>query len=157
MIAICVDDEPILLGRLDKVVAASPDIEHVEKFANELDALDFAARHAFDLAFLDIELHEMDGVDVAQRLREINPNCGIIFCTGHANYAVKAISQVLVDGYLLKPIRANAVQREIDRLKARRSTREKILTTVIVLERYTTPSIRRTINDYTEEYRVPDL
>lgn len=128
MIAICVEDEPILLDWLGKIVAASPDIEHVEKFTNELDALDFAARHSFDVAFLDIELHEMDGVAVAQRLREINPGCGIIFCTGHASYAVKAISQVLVDGYLLKPIQADAVQREIDRLKARRSTREKLLT-----------------------------
>ena len=128
MIAICVDDEPILLNWLGKIVYASPDIERSEKFTNELDALDFAAQNPFDIAFLDIELHDMDGVAVAQRLREINPNCGIIFCTGHASYAVKAISQVLVDGYLLKPIRADAVQHEIDRLKARRSTREKLLT-----------------------------
>ena len=128
MIAICVDDEPILLDWLDKNVSASPDIERSEKFTNELDALGFAEQHPFDVAFLDIELHEMDGVTVAQRLREITPNCGIIFCTGHASYAVKAISQVLVDGYLLKPIRANAVQHEIDRLKARRSTRQTLLT-----------------------------
>ena len=128
MIAICVDDEPILLDWLDKNVSASPDIERSEKFTDELDALDFVAQHPFDIAFLDIELHDMDGVAVAQRLREINPNCGIIFCTGHASYAVKAISQVLVDGYLLKPIRTNAVQHEIDRLKARRSTRAALLT-----------------------------
>lgn len=122
------DDEPILLEWRCKIVSASPDITRSEKFTNELDALDFAAHHPFDVAFLDIELHEMDGVAVAQRLREFNPNCGIIFCTGHASYAVKAISEVLVDGYLIKPILANAVQREIDRLKARRSTREKLLT-----------------------------
>lgn len=128
MIAICVDDEPILLDWLGKTVSASPDIERSEKFTNELDALDFAEQHPFDVAFLDIELHEMDGVAVAQRLREINPNCGVIFCTGHASYAVKAISQVFVDGYLLKPIRADAVQREIDRLKARRSTGKTLLT-----------------------------
>ena len=128
MIAICVDDEPILLDWLGKTVSASPDIEHIEKFTNELDAIDFAKQHPFDVAFLDIELHEMDGVAVAQRLREINPNCGIIFCTGYAGYAVKAISRVLVDGYLLKPIGADAVQREIDRLKARRSTGKTLLT-----------------------------
>ena len=128
MIAICVDDEPILLNWLVKLVSASPDIDRAEKFTDELDALDFAAQHPFDIAFLDIELHDVDGVAVAQRLREINPDCGIIFCTGHAGYAVKAISQVLVDGYLLKPIRANAVQHEIDRLKARRSTRQTLLT-----------------------------
>ena len=87
MIAICVDDEPILLDWLKRVVSLSPDIQHAEAFLNEDDALRFAAQNPFDVAFLDIELHDMDGVDVAERLRAVNPRCGIIFCTGHSDYA----------------------------------------------------------------------
>ena len=119
MIAICVDDEPILLEWLTKMVTASPDINRVEKFLNENTALDYAITHPFDLAFLDIELHAMDGIGVAERLRTINPDCGIIFCTGHTSYAVDAIGRLRVDGYLLKPINSTAVQREIDRFKVR--------------------------------------
>ena len=127
MIAICVDDEPILLDWLDRVVSASPDITHSVKFTNEAAALAYAEEQPFDVAFLDIELHSMDGLTIAEKLRAVNPNCGIIFCTGHASYAVDAIGRLHVDGYLLKPIDAYDVQREIDRLKLRLGSSEKLL------------------------------
>lgn len=119
MIAICVDDEPILLNWLLKIVSASSDIKQAEAFSNELDALCFAKQHPFDIAFLDIELHNMNGLSLAESLRAINPECGIVFCTGHANYAVDAIGRLNVDGYLLKPIDSAAVQKELDRFKLR--------------------------------------
>lgn len=128
MIAICVDDEPILLDWLVKIVSASPDVERAEKFTNEEAALAYAAEHAFDLAFLDVELHSMNGLTVAERLRTINPDCGIVFCTGHENYAIDAISRLRVDGYLLKPIDRVDVQREIDRFKARYRKSAPLLT-----------------------------
>lgn len=127
MIAICVDDEPILLDWLCKMVSASPDIDRAEAFLNETAALDYAAQHPFDLAFLDIELHDMDGLAVAERLRAIHPRCGIIFCTGHSDYAVDAIGRLRVDGYLLKPIKPDKVQRELDRLKERLGSSETLL------------------------------
>ena len=128
MIAICVDDEPILLDWLCRVVSMSPDIEQVEKFTNETAALDYAQQHPFDIAFLDVELHAMDGLSVAEHLRTIRPECGIVFCTGHANYAVDAITRLRVDGYLLKPIEPTDVQREIDRIKQRYQPGETLLT-----------------------------
>ena len=128
MKAICVDDEPILLEWLYKAVTASPDIETAEKFTNELEAIEYAEKHSFDAAFLDIELHSADGITIAERLRKINPDCGIIFCTGHANHAVHAISRVYVDGYLLKPIEFAEVQHEIDRLKMRFADNDKLIT-----------------------------
>ena len=127
MIAICVDDEPILLDWLCNMVSASPDIEQAEGFLNEADALDYASKNPFDLAFLDVELHALDGLAVAERLRAIHPRCGIIFCTGHSDCAVDAIGRLRVDGYLLKPINSAAVQREIDRLKERLDSSEKLL------------------------------
>ena len=128
MIAICVDDEPILLDWLCDTVSASPDIERAEGFLNEAAALDYAAQAPFDLAFLDIELHAMDGLALAERLRALRPDCGIIFCTGHASYAVDAIERLRVDGYLLKPISGAAVQREIDRFKERYQKSATLLT-----------------------------
>ena len=128
MRAICIDDEPILLDWLVKSVKASPDITDISQFTDEVIAIEFAASNVFDMAFIDVELHTMDGITVAEKLREINPSCGIIFCTGHANYAVDAIAKVSVDGYLLKPIDRDEVQREIDRYKSKHPTIDKLIT-----------------------------
>ena len=128
MVAICLDDERILVNFLHKIVSASPDIKTAVSFTSELDALDWAEKNPFDVAFLDIELRTMDGLEVAERLRAINPDCGIVFCTGHASYAVDAIRRLRVDGYVLKPIEAAAVQREIDRIKARYQKSRILLT-----------------------------
>lgn len=115
MIALCIDDEPIMLALLKEAVAASPDIEEVYAFEEEADALAWAETHSFDVAFLDIELHDMTGTEVTRRLRKNAPYLPIIFCTGYAEYALEAM-QLHADGYLLKPIAAEDVQKELDRI-----------------------------------------
>lgn len=115
MIALCIDDEPIMLALLKEAVAASPDIEEVYAFEEEADALAWAQTHSFDVAFLDIELHDMTGTEVARRLRKNAPYLPVIFCTGYAEYALEAV-QLHADGYLLKPIAAEDVQKELDRI-----------------------------------------
>ena len=115
MIALCIDDEPIMLALLKEAVAASPDIGEVYAFEEEADALAWAETHPFDVAFLDIELHDMTGTEVARRLRKNAPYLPVIFCTGYAEYALEAI-QLHADGYLLKPIAAGDVQKELDRI-----------------------------------------
>ena len=115
MIALCIDDEPIMLALLKEAVAASPDIEEVYAFEEEADALAWAETHSFDVVFLDIELHDMTGTEVARRLRKNAPYLPVIFCTGYAEYALEAM-QLHADGYLLKPIAAEDAQRELDRI-----------------------------------------
>ena len=131
MLAICVDDEPILLDWLCKSVGKSTDVNNIAKFTDENEAIEYASSNSFDIAFIDIELHRIDGITMAEKLREINPSCGIIFCTGHANYAIEAISRINVDGYLLKPINADDVQREIDKYKNRSANIGKLITVVL--------------------------
>lgn len=126
MIAICVDDEPILLKWLVKKVENSKKIETVVGFLTEEDAISYAESHPFDMAFLDVELGAMGGIALAKRLKEISPRAGIVFCTGHANYAVDAIGAVAVNGYLLKPIEDEAVLREIERFKKTVKKREPL-------------------------------
>ena len=118
MIALCIDDEPIMLALLKEAVTASPDIEEVYAFEEEADALAWAQTHSFDVAFLDIELHDMSGTEVARRLRKNAPYLPVIFCTGYAEYALEAM-QLHADGYLLKPIAAEDVQKELDRILGR--------------------------------------
>ena len=122
MIALCVDDEPIMLKLLQKAVEASPDIDAVAAFEKAGDALAWAQTHHFDVAFLDIELHGISGTEIARRLREKSPYLPIIFCTGYSEYALDAM-RLHADGYLLKPIHAEDVQNELDRFNGKSRTK----------------------------------
>ena len=114
MFALCVDDENLTLQSLVRAVQKSPDIDGVMGFDDEIDALDWAKDNPVDIAFLDIELHEMNGIELAKRLAELHPDISVIFCTGYEQYALNAIRLHMDAGYLVKPFRASHVQEEID-------------------------------------------
>ena len=126
MKAIVVDDELYMLETLEEAVLASSDITHVERFSTCSGALEYAGENPIDLAFLDINMRGIGGLRLAERLMEMQPRCKIIFCTGYQEYAVPAF-QLHVSGYLMKPITAEAVQKEINHIKGVKST-EKLLT-----------------------------
>lgn len=126
MIALAVDDEKAMLNALVKAISASTDIEEVVGFNVCSKALEWAKDNTFDIVFLDISMRGMDGLSLAERLLELQPDCKVIFCTGYAEYAVNAF-EIHVSGYLMKPITAEAVQKEIDHIKGKKA-KEKLLT-----------------------------
>ena len=126
MTALCVDDEALLLDSLEWAVGQSPDISAVAAFDDELEALDWAAQNRPDVAFLDVQMHSIGGLELAERLRARYPGLPVIFCTGHREYALDAF-QLHASGYLMKPIRPDAVQRELDHLRGS-STAKPLLT-----------------------------
>ena len=116
MKALAVDDEIYMLENLQEAVAASSDIEMASAFSSCSAALAYAAENPVDVAFLDINMRGIGGLGLAEKLMEIYPQCKIIFCTGYEEYAVSAF-KLHVSGYLMKPITAEAVQKEIDHIK----------------------------------------
>lgn len=126
MIAIAVDDEPLMLRMLAKALKASPDIAAVAEFTACGDALEWVRTNPVDVAFLDIEMRGMGGLTLAEKIRELRPKCQVVFCTGYEQYAVAAI-KLRASGYLLKPVSAEDVQEEIDYIKGKRAV-EKLLT-----------------------------
>ncbi len=126
MIAITVDDEYLMLETLTESVLASPNITSVTPFKSCSAALGWVQENPVDLAFLDISMRGMGGIALAEKILEIQPCCKIIFCTGYAEYAVEAF-RIHVSGYLMKPITAEAVQKEIDHILGR-VHKKKILT-----------------------------
>ena len=126
MRAIAVDDELYMLEALQDAITASSDIEQVEAFTSCSAALAYAAENPIDVAFLDINMRGIGGLGLAEKLMELHPRCRIVFCTGYQEYAVSAF-QLHVSGYLMKPITAEAVQKEINHIKGVR-TSEKLLT-----------------------------
>lgn len=125
MRAIAVDDELYMLENLEEAIRASSDITQVECFSSCSAALTYATENPVDIAFLDINMRGIGGLTLAEKLIELRSRCKIIFCTGHSEYAVSAF-QLHVSGYLMKPITAEAVQKEIDHIKGINAT-EKML------------------------------
>ena len=126
MIAIAVDDEVLMLGALVAAIEASPDVSEITKFSSCEDALEFVKSNIVDVAFLDINMRGMGGLALAENIVEARPSCKIVFCTGYEEYAISAF-KLHASGYLMKPVSAEDVQKEIDNIKGVRQ-KEKPLT-----------------------------
>ena len=125
MIAIAVDDEVLMLGALVAAIEASPDITAVAKFSSCEEALGYVKDHPADIAFLDINMRGMGGLALAEKIVDAHPECKIVFCTGHEEYAIPAF-KLHASGYLLKPISAGDVQGEINNIKGVRQSKKSL-------------------------------
>jgi two-component SAPR family response regulator len=126
MIAIAVDDERPMLQALAEAVEASPDIRQLHTFSSCSSALKWMESNAADVAFLDISMRGIGGLALAEKISQQQPACKIVFCTGYEQYALDAI-QLRCSGYLIKPITAQAVQKELDHIK-KQPLADKVLT-----------------------------
>ena len=124
MVALLVDDEKRLLNSLYRAVTGVPEISEAAAFDDEYDALEYARNNRVDVAFLDIKLHEMDGLTLAKELIKLHPLVSIVFCTGYESYALDAIKMHIDAGYLMKPVRAQEVQAEISHILEKRSEKK---------------------------------
>ena len=126
MKAIAVDDEIYMLEALSEAISASDDIESVRSFSSCSDALAYVEENPVDIAFLDINMRGIGGLRLAELINEKQQKCRIVFCTGYEQYAVSAF-RLHASGYLMKPITACDVQKEIDHVKNVQNT-QKLLT-----------------------------
>ena len=116
MIVMAVDDERFALENLaESIERASPDAK-VHCFRYPEDALDFAKENHVDVAFLDVEMIGMNGVELAERLKLYYPDINIIFSTGYGHYRDAAFD-LHASGYLTKPITSEKVKKELDNLR----------------------------------------
>ena len=112
-----VDDEQLQLMRLENEVKKVFDEEvEISTYLNPLEALKDNKDNKFDIAFLDIEMPGLNGVDLAKALKKINPLINIIFVTAYDNYALEAY-RVHASGYLSKPVSASKIKEEVDSLR----------------------------------------
>jgi len=113
--ALIADDEAHLAQHLQQQLARLwPELDIVALAANGIDALAAIAEHEPDLAFLDIRMPGLSGLEVAQG---IEGRTRAIFVTAYDEYAVQAFEHAALD-YLLKPLRTERLQRTIERVQA---------------------------------------
>lgn len=111
-----VDDEKFALERMVRELkTASPESE-VFAFSSPYDLLDFSRENHCDVAFLDVRMGSMTGVELAKKLKELMPKLNIIFVTGYDEYANEAM-KMHASGYLMKPVTAEDIKAELQDLR----------------------------------------
>ncbi len=101
---IAVDDEPLALEMLCKFIGQTSFLSLVGKFENAIDALAFIHQEKVDLIFLDIQMPDLSGMELA-RILESRPKAAptrIIFTTAYNQFAIEGYKVDAMD-YLLKP------------------------------------------------------
>lgn len=109
------DDEAPLRSWLKRLLAEqAPAVEVVAEAADGAEALAAIERLRPDVAFLDIRMPELSGLEVAAR---IGVPCRIVFVTAYDEFALQAFEQAAVD-YLLKPVSGERLAKTLERLNA---------------------------------------
>ena len=112
MKTICVDDEPLAVEYTLRQCTRLHEIEEAKGFTDALLALDWLRAHPVDLAILDINMPQIDGITMAARIKQISPQTAILFLTAYKEYAFDAYA-VHPTGYLLKPVSQEKLAAEI--------------------------------------------
>lgn len=114
--ALVADDEPLLRDRLKALLADIwPELEIVAMARNGREAVELFDQHAPQIAFLDVHMPGMNGIEAA---RCIGQRAHIVFVTAHEQYAVEAFRQGAID-YIVKPLDAERLQETVRRLRQR--------------------------------------
>lgn len=101
---------------VDAVTQVCPN-DRIDAFRDAPGLLAYVEKmRACDVAFIDIELREMSGLELVKRLKTLVPAVNVIFATGYSQYAMDAFG-LHASGYLLKPVAPADVERELKALR----------------------------------------
>ncbi|MEP5339142.1 MAG: LytTR family DNA-binding domain-containing protein [Algibacter sp.] len=119
--AIAIDDEPKAIQVIQHHVSKIDTLELVSHFYNAKDALDFLKQNPVDLIFVDINMPQMSGLDMLEKLI-IKPH--LIFTTAYTEFAIDSYNFNAVD-YLLKPFEFNRFQVAIEKVEQRMASQKQ--------------------------------
>ncbi|MDQ6830469.1 MAG: response regulator [Gemmatimonadota bacterium] len=140
-----VDDEPLARLRLRTLLAEHADFSVIGECGDGREALDVIAREHPDLVFLDVQMAETNGIEVARLLEDGDDAPVIVFVTAYDQYAVRAFELRALD-YLLKPFDEDRFSETLERIRVQRSTTQtrdahaRLLTLLRDLSRGDVPS-----------------
>jgi DNA-binding LytR/AlgR family response regulator len=117
--AIVAEDEALLRAELVALLGrAWPELEIAAQCEDGGDALDAIGRERPDVAFLDIRMPGLTGLEVAAATAQASPATQVVFVTAYNQYAIDAFERGAID-YLLKPITEERLAATVARLKER--------------------------------------
>ncbi|HBW37783.1 LytTR family DNA-binding domain-containing protein [Desulfosporosinus sp. BICA1-9] len=112
------DDEPLARDELIYLLKQCEDIEIVGEATQGTEALEIILALKPDVAFLDIQMPNLDGLTVARKLLEEDQTLMIVFATAYDKHAIQAFEVNAVD-YLLKPFDEERVLKTVERIRQR--------------------------------------
>lgn len=113
---IAVDDEKLALESLTDAISEAVPQAKIHSFNKVEKALEYIKTTNVDVAFLDVMMKGMNGLDLGKKLKEFNPKINIIFVTGYNEFANEAF-KILASGYITKPIGADDIKTQMDNLR----------------------------------------
>ena len=122
MRVLCVDDALPILEDTVEMCRKLPAITSVTGFTRPREAMEWLEDHPVDLALLDIDMPEINGLMLAEQLKRRYPDAAVIFLTAFPQYAVQAIKLRAI-GYLLKPVVLEELKEEVEYARSRRTER----------------------------------
>ena len=126
-----VDDEPLARQRLRQLLEKLPHYQVCGEAENGYIALQLAQQLQPDIVLMDIRMPDMDGLLASQQLAQQLHPPAVIFTTAYAEHALAAFDSN-ASGYLLKPIRFEALQKALE--KTQRLTRAQLNPTPLPAE-----------------------
>jgi len=114
MRVLIVDDEPLARTALANILAKRSDIQLFESANDAIEALDKLGRDSYDVVLLDINMPEVSGVELVDRVKGTGrPIPAIVFVTAYGEHAITAFEKHAVD-YVLKPFSADRIGEALD-------------------------------------------
>ncbi len=114
--AVLVDDEPLAIQELEYILSKVSFVEIVCTFTDALEALAFIQMEEPDVVFMDIDMPQMSGIQLTEKLRTSGIKTKVIYATAYDAFAIKAFDQSAID-YLLKPYDAERIYAAVLKIK----------------------------------------
>ncbi|WP_156778729.1 LytR/AlgR family response regulator transcription factor [Clostridium formicaceticum] len=115
MSAILIDDEKVSLQELTYMLVQYKEIQILGTFTDPVEALKEIPKLNPDVIFLDIEMPEVNGFEVAEQIEKLSVEPAIVFVTAYDEYAIRAFEVNAVD-YILKPISPKRIRNTLQKL-----------------------------------------
>ncbi|MCL1958137.1 MAG: response regulator [Spirochaetes bacterium] len=113
---LAIDDNVLALEELVSSIKEACPVDDIHSFSKPSELLDYAKENVCDIAFLDIEMWGMNGIELAQKLKEINSKINIVFVTGYSKYALDSYT-VKASDYVMKPVTKETVKEALENLR----------------------------------------
>ena len=116
MITVSVDDQVSVAKEIVRLMKEIDEGGEHTPFSKPKEALEFIKANKPDVAYLDIEMPGMSGLELAALVKTASPKTNIIFVTGHEKFAYQAFMQH-PSGFILKPVTKEALESELENLR----------------------------------------